>query len=231
MDNNTFWRELQNLTVLYAKTKVYILRAEQVDPELRSNISVFKEQRDGLDHIMRAISEHLGKPGGGDDQYIMQQIENAEGHIFRAAFDALDGTGISYKFRISAATAGIPPEAITAVYPQYYQCVTEMNDIDQNIVAHRNAKDERRTSIAELDDYCASIERLHQLSQDIVAQVPNFQDWKRRQRRSNLLKLMALPLIVGLILGASNFAGQAYWRHVDKVEKANALASPSPSPR
>jgi ABC-type transport system involved in cytochrome c biogenesis permease subunit len=85
--------------------------------------------------------------------------------------------------------------------------------------------------VQDLDYYCAAIEGLHKLTNDMTKQVPNFQDWKRRNRRKNAAVLLAIPLFLGVVIAGFNFAGQAYWRHLDKVEKIKAEVTPSPPPR
>lgn len=47
--------QLCELVSLYTKTKRLVLLAEQLDTESKSNIAIFKEQRDALDHLMRAL--------------------------------------------------------------------------------------------------------------------------------------------------------------------------------
>ena len=230
MDNAQLWALLRELGILYAKTKGYILRAEEVDSKLRSNISVFKEQRDGLDHVMRALTEHLEKAEGADEKYIREQIENAKGHIFRAAYDALDGTGISFKIRISKAIEGISNEAITAVCPDYWQRIVELDEIDEQIASHRRNKDERRSTIENLDTYCLSIERLHELAKAITVHVPNFQEWERRQRGKARRTLIILPIVTGVIIGIVLFLlGLAKDAYLKSSALSRSVATPTPT--
>jgi len=181
--NEDFVEALRELGVLYSKTKKYILRTEEVDPESRSNLAIFKEQRDALDHVMRALAEYFDKGSDADEEYLCAQIDNARGHMFRAAYDALDGAGISYKLRINDAMQGISNEAIAAVYPEYHRNVlVDVNEIEVKIAEHRKSKDERRTKMHDLDEYCATIDRLYAHSNEIIRRIPSFQDWQTRHR-------------------------------------------------
>src|SRR5438132_9090535 len=160
---------------------------EQFDPESRSNLAIFKEQRDALDHLMRALAEYFEKGSASDEQYLCQQIDNARGHLFRAAYDALDGARISYKFRIRDAMEGISNEAIAAVYPEYYTtALVDVYAVENRIAEHRRHKDERRTTMPDIDDYSDTIDRLYSHNTDILQRIPGFQEWERRHRRKRI---------------------------------------------
>jgi len=86
---------LRAVADLYIQAKALILYSEEVDPESRSNLQVIKELRDAFDHLMRVIVARVGNqtsPGATDPEYCSKNIQKAIGHIYRAAFDALDGT-------------------------------------------------------------------------------------------------------------------------------------------
>ncbi|MGI8436332.1 MAG: hypothetical protein ACR2NX_05445 [Chthoniobacterales bacterium] len=231
MENDHFHQALQELNVLYAKTKGYILRAEELDPSCRSNIAVFKEQRDGLDHVMRALSEHLERRDAADENYIVQQIEDAKGHLFRAAYDALDGMGVSYKVRLNKAMEGVSNEAISAVYREYYDVIPEIEKVETRIVEHRKHKDQRRTTLDELEAYCSSIETIDGHYKEVFKRIPLFQDWHKREARKTRYRLILIPVAIAF-LGALFFVvlevvKERYFRDPAAV---NNMTSPPPSP-
>jgi hypothetical protein len=228
--NEPFLAALRELGILYSKTKKYILRAEQVDPESRSNIAIFKEQRDALDHVMRALWEYFEKGGEADGTYLYAQIDNAKGHMFRAAYDALDGTGVSYKLRIDKAMLGISNDAISAVYPKYFDHLIEIDELDKKLVEHRNAKDEQRTKMSNLDDYCASIERLDELSKTVIGKTPAFQDWQKRNRRRTAIWVIAVPTGLILLSFVLFFLKDSYWRYHPVAPTPAPASSASPVP-
>ena len=76
--------------------------------------------------------------------------------MFRAAYDALDGASISYKFRIDEEMKGVSSEAIDSVYPQYWNDVREMDSLDEKIAGHREKKDEQCRTMQDMDDYFES---------------------------------------------------------------------------
>ena len=197
MANEDFRDSLKELNVLYSKTKRFVLRMEQVDPESRSNLAIFKEQRDALDHVMRALAEFFEKGEDADGDYMCQQLDNARGHLFRAAYDALDGAGISYKLRIRDAMEGISNEAISAVYPAYYTAaLPDVYEVENRITEHRQHKDERRTTMPDLDGYSETIDRLYAHNNDILQRIPAFQEWQMRHRRKIIFWSIIFPALL-----------------------------------
>ena len=179
MAHERFLEELRELGILYSKTKKFVLNAEQVDPDASSNIPAIGEHRYALDHVMRAIWDYFEKGSGANELYLSGQIENARGHMFRAAYDALDGAGISYKFRIDKAMKGISNDAIAAVHPGYYEKdLPEIYSLESKIAEHRNRKDEQGRTMQDLDDYCATVDSINEISTAIISKVPAFKAGK-----------------------------------------------------
>jgi hypothetical protein len=234
-----FLESLRDLGVLYSKTKRFILRAEQVDPQSRSNIAIFKEQRDALDHVMRALWDYFDEGKKPDESYLLGQIEKARGHLFRAAYDALDGAGISFKLRIWEYMEGISNEAISAVYPDYFEHVAEINKIDSQIVEHRKAKDIGRTTMQNMDEYSAVVDRLAELSDIVTEKTPAFHEWQRRDKKHKLIWLISVPAGLVLLGFVLFFLMDLYWRRhpvspppsVPAISASPVpMASPSASP-
>lgn len=201
--------ELSKLCQLYSRTKLIVLQAEQADPDTKSNIAVFKEQRDALDHLMRAIGEHIDKGVESNKAYIADHFSKAHGHLYRAAFDSLDGIGVAAKVKLERAVEGFSNEALIAVYSEYFDHVVEMDKLDEQITAHRASKDVSRSTLQVLDEYSTSVARMAEISRGAVARVPAFQEWERRNAKKKLwerIEKIVIPLIVSLVtFGACQF--------------------------
>jgi hypothetical protein len=203
--------------------------AEQFDPESRSNIAIFKEQRDALDHIMRGFGECFDKTKQPDEVYLRSQIEKARGHLFRAAYDALDGVGVSSKLRINDAMKGVSLDAIAAVYPEYYQHVKEIDEIDLKIAEHRRKKDVTEQTLGNLGAYCNDVERLSDLARGASHRRPAFQDWEKRNRHKTVRDLIGASLLLVVVGSVLNFAGDLYIKtHFPDSTANHSTASPSP---
>jgi hypothetical protein len=224
--NERFRQALEQLGVIYSKTKGYVLRAEEVDPESRSNLAIFKEQRDALDHVMRALTEYFAKGDEADEDYLCEHINNAVGHMFRAAYDTLDGTGVSYKFRLRDALKGISSKAISAVYPDYYTTVLPtLNKIDETIAEHREHKDEQRSvKIQDLDGYCSTIEALYGHVDEITVRIPEFRKWQIEDDREKRKWFVIVPSVIASVIFLLGAGLTLYVRHLDKLDKQNQAA-------
>ena len=170
--------DFRDYAAIYAKTKRLILRSEQIDPESRSNIAVFKEQRDAHDHLMRAIAE-IAKGDAHDTDYVRTHFDKARGHVFRAAYDALEGIGISCKVKLHA-LQDIPTGAFTAVYPEYWKDILKFDKIDEEIIERRNSKDIGRDTLENLEKYERLVEELYTIHHAALMAIPALEDWARR---------------------------------------------------
>ncbi|MGA2662612.1 MAG: hypothetical protein ABSH34_34465 [Verrucomicrobiota bacterium] len=208
-------REFEGLVSLYTKTKALILRAEQVDPDSASNIAVFKEQRDAADHVMRILGAmHFNPPDGvTKDDYIRTHFDKARSHLFRASFDSLDGIGLSSKLLLKQDIAGISNEAISAVYPTYWEKVVEFDKLDEEVTKHRNAKDIGSNTLSHLESYSAVVDGLHATAQEIRQHIKHLRDWDARNKekaskdarldlRKEVIKFFLFAFIGGLVLEA-----------------------------
>jgi hypothetical protein len=112
----------------------------------------------------------------------------------------------------------------------------EINQLDEKIADHRKAKDEQRTKVHNLDEYCESIDRLKEFSDLITNNIPAFQEWQRRERRRVARWVIGVPtglVILGFLLA---FLKDLYFRHYDRAQTQKtptsqvAPVSPAPSP-
>jgi hypothetical protein len=143
---------LGTISSLYTQAKALILYSEEVDPDSRSNIQVIKELRDAFDHLMRVMAARL--TGDVPDQaneygisentcsiYCEKNIDKAIGHVYRAAFDALDGTVLSLKEKIGAILDNYPPDVIQEVISNYWEIKIFINTLCESVTENRTEKD------------------------------------------------------------------------------------------
>lgn len=210
-----YTQEFQDLVFLYTRTKALILRAEQVDPDSASNIAVFKEQRDAADHLMRVLGALFLNPPEGvpKDEYIKTHFDKARSHLFRASFDALDGIGLSTKLLLRDALVGVSNEAISAVYPAYWEKVLEFDQLDEQVTTHRNGKDIGRSTMDHLESYSAVVDHLHSISQEIRQHVRHIREWDTRNKEKTKkdcrldIKKEALKFLLFVFMGGLIYKG------------------------
>lgn len=233
--------DFRQLVALYARTKKLILTAEQFDPESRSNISVFKEQRDALDHIIRSVGAILEPSEGKDEKYVRLHFEKATSHLYRAAYDSLDGIGISCKMRLKDTMDGVSNEAIGAVFPKYWENVREFDTLQEKIADHRNAKDVGELTKDNPEEYFTLIEKLCALTQEVRASAGQMHEWEARHRKgefkknSGILKTEALKYFLFTVVGGLLFLGLQKFvfskGQIQSTQTGSPFLSTNPAPR
>jgi hypothetical protein len=200
--SNRVQDSLFEIVQVYTTTKRLVLRAEELDEENRSNISVFKEQRDALDHLMRALSKYLEPADNGEsDEYIRLQIDKAKGHLFRASYDSVDGISVSAKFKIKQVLEGIDTETISQVLPEYWtEFLPLIDEISEKIALHREKKDIGDLTAKNLHAYIADAEKLSEIHRKILRRRGALEDYQKRIRFRRLKDKLFWPLTIGVIL-------------------------------
>ena len=141
-DDRTFW---QRLVEIHNCTKSFILKAEEVDPQHEFYFPPLIQQRDALDHIVRAATVWVQPPekhSTKSPDYIRIQMDKAIGHAYRALFDAVDWLSIIYRERIREHVSLYSRATILKVLPNYYpKIIPRIEEISLKIADLRNAKD------------------------------------------------------------------------------------------
>src|ERR1700693_913162 len=168
---------LTRLVTLYSRTKLFILQAEEADREYLANIAIIKGQ-----------------------------LDEAWDHLLRAAYDSLDGVVVSYKLRLNEGMLNVSTDAISAVFPEYYtKVLLEMFELQNQIATFRSNKHVHESTFDDLDGYCRSVERLAELTKQVLTRVPAFNDWQRRDRLRAVVRNFAIPIAVGVIVFCVTF--------------------------
>lgn len=199
---------VQDVVALYTATKQLILKAEQLDPELCSNVAIIKEQRDALDHLMRVFGDIFAASPRGE-KYRRENMNKVVGHLCRAGYDALDSLSIALKLRISKALADRSNDSIVSAFPDYYEkYAKQVHDIDRRVEESRGKKDIAAFSISNLHAYMEFLEQLELIAKEAEQRVPAMIEYDRRHGKARARErgYEWVFWIVFTILGAF-----AYW--------------------
>jgi len=193
--------QLQKLANLYGEVKLLVLYSEEVDRDSQSNIQVIKEFRDAFDHLMRAIiaTTRNRVPDNANsktlDQYSVQNIDKAIGHVYRAAFDSLDGTVLSLKNSIHEDLGKYPLDVIKEVITDYWEMKIKILELQDNIATHRNRKDIGNDINAEVfRNYVRDIETLKMFYKTICSAGPALDEAHSVYKRNQYIKYTFLFL-------------------------------------
>lgn len=215
-------QQLKELSVLYIQAKGLILYSEEVDPDSRSNLQVIKELRDSHDHIMRVIAFRLAKLApekellsGDYGDYCEINIQKAFGHVYRAAFDALDGTIVSLRQKVSEILANYHLDVIKGVLPDYWETRVKLEKLTTTIAQHRARKDVGTDIGRSLDDYVADVESIKAFYTKLLQACPALDEYsvkkrqeeereRRNQRHDHILSGVTYSIIsavIGALIG------------------------------
>lgn len=199
--------QVQKLAELYGQTKALLLYSEEVDPEFRSNLQAIKELRDAFDHVMRVFINVCKEDKSEDQEYGQKNIDKAIGHVYRAAFDALDGAVVSLKFKLSKALESFDPRAIREVVPNYWEIKTHINSLEENIASHRGEKDVKAECSELFEKYVKDVEQLKEYHDLILRSgsaiqecQENLERERKKEGKSRLWHPLPSAIIAGLVV-------------------------------
>lgn len=204
--------EIRELVELYAQVKKFVLRAEELDARLESNIAVIKEQRDALDHVMRFMGRFLRGDSEEDeerDRYVTLQIDKARGHLYRAGYDSLDGIIASVMIRIKEEyLKDVSLDSIRDVMPEYWtEYLPRLDEIKLKAGEHREQKDigdSNGESFAAYQDLALNALEISVAIRDKrKALSEHGSQLKRKHRRELIIRVgvSIVSVVVGAIIG------------------------------
>lgn len=229
---------LRKLASLYLQAKSLILYSEENDPSFRSNLQTIKELRDAFDHIMRVViiryqdenTTSIDQIEHSDPDYCSQNIQKAIGHVYRAAFDALDGTVLSLREKIVAQLDSIPLDAISKVLPEYWVIRSKLEALNEKIGAHRAKKDIGANIAETYDRYVEDVEVLKSFNGQLLEAMPGLMDYKSRlnieskTKSKRSLRTAITAAVIGALLGVICSFGVTYvYNKILTVEKTTMM--------
>ncbi len=135
----SFWSDF---CYIYSQAKELYILAEEYDDELSSFIQPIKEHKDALEHIVRAYSKYyFSSTGANNDDYIVQNLSKAVGHVFRAFYDTADILSIILRERLSLNLANHKYNEIIKIWPEYEHNRLILIDMPKKFAKLRNDKD------------------------------------------------------------------------------------------
>ncbi len=212
---------IETLVALYPRVKEVVLIAEELDPAQRSNVSTSKEMRDAFDHLMRFHAEERAAFKRSDSgQYRKTQIEKAIGHVFRVGYDAIDGLVVAARIRLSNGLDGISNDAISEIFPEYYEKQSNFEETCEKIANRRKEKDVGAHTAANLEGYLAEAKELADYCKRALAKVPTMKKWDRVNGRKEIKQRVFMGAIVAII------GGVVVWSLNRLFPAGQAVASP-----
>ncbi|WP_143711323.1 hypothetical protein [Magnetococcus marinus] len=218
---------LRMLAERYVQIKVFIAYAEEIQVDHKADILVYKELRDGMDHLMRVLYHRLSAQSADIedlDGYRDINIGKSIGHLYRAAFDALDATILSLREHISANLSGYTMETVSDVIPNYYMLKIKLNQLTKQAADRRGKKDIGRITDDTFDQYVQDVDELKKLHESVLYAGQELCEHKKSLKIKKWKDIIwSLFLVIfGVIFGIAVKAGYDYLQptHVESTKQA-----------
>jgi len=201
--------KLKEVTILYLKVRELMFYADEVHPEKKTFIPPINEIRNAFDHLMRVFAVKFELKTTDKEDYITDNLDMALSHVYRAAFDLLDYISIYLREKILDEINEISPEALTIVFPEYYQKIRpDIEKASTDISDIRSKKDMGDPKIGDVIKYVEIIERLKSHLNKILEIKPSLIEYEERKKKEvkkskffEILIYIAIAIVSG-VMGA-----------------------------
>jgi len=192
--------KLREMVTLYDPTKAVILFAEEISPRNITLPQIMKELRDALDHLMRVVADKVVPERRDDSGYGGKNLDKAFGHLYRAAYDALDWVSIILRARIDTQLSKYSTSAIEASLPDYYPVIKPRLEgfIPEKIAQIRANKDIGAPDPQSIQEYAGLVKEMKDYWQKVVAAEPSLIDYAKKETGGKRKE----RIIIGLITAA-----------------------------
>jgi hypothetical protein len=195
------WRKIVEV---HNQTKLLLLMAEEMEVSFNDFLAPVLQQRDTLEHIIRAKAAEIGiRPVGDPGSYVEANLDKALGHAYRAFFDVADWSSVIIREKVLNVLKPFPPEAIASGLPTYYAEIRpRIEDLSLEIANIRNSKDIGGDDVLEeVRKYQGVVEELQSMWKKIRAAIPSIQECSRKSVRAKFLS--GIWILVVAIAGAA----------------------------
>ena len=197
MDEKEFFELSRKLSNLYLEVKSIMLFAEDEDLDQKLILTSVNEIRNAFDHVMRTFA---------NGESLKPNFDSATGHLYRAGFDAYEVISISIIKQIQDFRKNYSFEAITAVYPDYYQKVIPQIEEIKKIKASARGKKTNNDKIKPEDhfkEFGKIVADLDKLKKEMDLHISAIQEAekniKKKQFRNRIIAF-SLTIVGGILV-------------------------------
>jgi hypothetical protein len=199
---------IRKISTYYRAAKELIIYGEQIDPNNRTLAQLLSERSNALDHILRVFLEKQGlrdEPVKDPIAYNRDSLNKAYGHIYRAAYDALDWVALTIQERLAKDINSVSIEAVSAVMPEYYSDIKPKLEkiLRDDITSLRDHKDVTDGNEDNLESYIQTVVTIRQLFDKVQEKMSSLIEYNlkhKRKERLNLVWQIIIAIIAGIVL-------------------------------
>ena len=174
------------LIELYIRLKKSFILAEETDPKFKHFLQPPSEIAKAYDHLNRTRAVQLRisdlGPDRNPEEYIVDNLGKAKGHLYRAYFDILDWLAMNLRESIAGFFAPYSAESLRTVVPEYFtEIAPVMDEVSVSIAKIRNEKDVANSGTLKLlEEYEEKIEVLRNLLNQARRKSPGLNEHEER---------------------------------------------------
>lgn len=193
IDQEKYWESLGRIKKIYEKAKKIIIKAEYIAGN--SAISALNELRYALDHLMR-----IGEPGYTQED----EFKRAEGHVYRAIYDAYEIIFIDSYEKIQKQLAMVREETVALICPKYYTDYrSELNNVIDILTNKRAFHKEIAKNSFDFKIYDDSINKFLEIASEIDSCYPDMVKYDKKIKNRSVMKVIwsLILVIISFFLG------------------------------
>ena len=198
--------KIRETVELYLFVKELLIYNEIIDPDSYTFPQIINELKNAYDHFNRVLAEKLEITENRGDEYSINTLDKALGHIYRACYDALDWLSINITQDVKEDLRSFSHEAIREVIPTYYKEIRPaLPRYERRITALRTEKDIASINDDALSEYTQIVKDLSDIRQkikDSVDALAEYDSKKNKEKRLLDLRNIGVGVIIGLIIAA-----------------------------
>lgn len=152
---------------------------------------------------MRVVSFKFGTAPPeilNDPDYGRKNLQQAVSHVYRAAFDALDGTVITLREKITEILRGYSPDTLTKVVPEYWEQRRTIEVLTAQISTNRARKDVALDDPGVYESYLKNVEILRQFYELLLDRAHHLEEYEQ-EKRSREAKSHWVNWLFGIVGG------------------------------
>lgn len=213
------WRRI---VAIHNAAKAMILLAEEESSDHDALVQPMNEQRNALEHIIRAQARNLGMSEDEPvesvpvKEYISENLKKALAHEYRAFFDAADNVSMDLAEGVARMLEPYDALCIRQGLPEYHaKTRRQILELHQAIAKVRGEKDiTKGTEFQDIDDYKVIIKELLKFSYAIGDAIPIIAESQKVKNKESFTRKWTLRIMVIIAVVTSVIAT---WTNWDKI--------------
>lgn len=184
------YTKLTELSEIYKSVKHIFLLVEYYNEKKGIVVSSVNELRSAFDHVMRAMTKD-------DQKGLIDEVESAKKHLYRAAYDACEVIILDRLDYIESLKSMVSFKTLSKIYPEYATEVLPFAaKLKKEVVEVRKISDLKER----VNEYEDKISKLISYSELLEQKIPDAMKLREKDELESLLSPSFVTLLAGAVL-------------------------------